>query len=99
MKTNLVLEQRLGYVEKEADKIIIKLSHHKIAQVEEFFYLGSKITSDGRSKNDTVSRRAQGKKAFHQKRTLLTAKNTRLAVRKPFIKTYTWSMPLNGSEV
>jgi hypothetical protein len=49
--------------------------------VEEFCYLESRITSDGRSKKDIFGRIAQAKKAFHQKRNLLTAKNTNLEVR------------------
>jgi hypothetical protein len=83
---------------KQMDKINIKLGHHKVAQVEEFCYLGSRITSNGRSKKDIASRIAQVKKAFCQKRCLLAAKNTSLEIRKHFIKTYVWSMLLYGCE-
>jgi hypothetical protein len=51
--------------EKQADKITIKLGHHKIAVMEEFCYLGGRITSDGRRKKDIVSRMAQVKKAIY----------------------------------
>jgi hypothetical protein len=47
---------------------------------------------------NTVSRISQAKKAFHQKRSILTAENTCLQVRKHLIKTYTWSILLYGSE-
>jgi hypothetical protein len=72
---------------KHVDIITIKLGHHKIAQVEEFFYLGSRITRDGRSEKDIVSRIDQMINVYHQMRSLLPPKNTSLEVRKHFIKT------------
>jgi hypothetical protein len=36
----------------------------KCVQVEEYCYLGSRITSDGRSKKDIVSRIAPGEKGI-----------------------------------
>jgi hypothetical protein len=65
---------------KQVNSITIKLGYHEVAHVEEFCYLGSRITNDGRSKKDIVSRRAQAKKAFQQKRSLFTAKNISLEV-------------------
>jgi hypothetical protein len=52
-------------MKKTSGQDIIKLGHHKIAQVEELIYLGSRINRDGRNKKDIVSRIAQAKKVFH----------------------------------
>ena len=67
-------------------------------EVHEFCHLGSRITDDGRSKKEIISRIAQVKRGFHQKRDLLTARNLNMEVRKQFIRTYIWSMLLYGSE-
>jgi hypothetical protein len=66
--------------------------------VEVFCYLGSRITGDRCCKKDIVSRISRLKKVFHQKMSLLTAKNNSLEVRKHFIKTYIWNMLIYGSE-
>jgi hypothetical protein len=76
----------------------IKQGHHKIEQVEEFSYLGSRIISDGIGKSDIVSRIAQAKKIFYQKSSRLTATNTSQEVKKHFFKTYIWSLLLYGWE-
>jgi hypothetical protein len=44
------------------EKITLKLGHHIISQVEEICCVGSRITSDGRSKKDIVSRIAHAKR-------------------------------------
>ena len=64
----------------------------------ELFYLGSRITNDGRSKKEIVSRIAQVKRAFYKKKNLLTAENKSIEVRKQFIRCYIWSMFCYGSE-
>jgi hypothetical protein len=48
--------------------------------VEEFWYLGRRITIDGRNKKGIFSRITQAKMAFYQKRRLLTTYDANLEV-------------------
>ncbi|VVC34843.1 Endonuclease/exonuclease/phosphatase,Reverse transcriptase domain [Cinara cedri] len=50
-------------------------NNQEIKQVEEFAYLGSIISKDGRSKKEIVKRICQAKIAFNKKRGLFTSKN------------------------
>jgi len=51
----------------------IRLRNEELQEVEEFCYLGSKITKVGRSTKETKCRIAQTKRAFCQKKKLLTS--------------------------
>ena len=51
----------------------INLGADKLEECNEFCYLGSVITKDNRSKRDIMSRIAQAKKAFAEKRQLMTS--------------------------
>ena len=75
----------------------IRLGNEIVKEVDEFCYLGSKITSDGRSKEDIKCRLAQARKAFVKKRTLMTS-NIDLDIRKSFLKVFVRSVALYGSE-
>ena len=75
----------------------VKIGGEKIMEVEEFCYLGSRITKDGRSRSDIKCRIAQAKRAFSKKYNLFTSK-INLNVRKRFLKVYVWSVALYGSE-
>ena len=75
----------------------IKLGADRLEECNEFCYLGSIITNDNRSKRDVKSRIAQAKKAFAEKRQLLTS-SISLETRKKFLNTYIWSVALNGCE-
>ena len=75
----------------------IKLGNETLSEVDEFCYLGSKITSDGGSVQDIKSRLAQARKAYERKRTLLTSE-IGLEVRKSFLKSFVWSIALYGCE-
>ena len=77
---------------REEAKANIKLGKHKLEEVKEFSYLGSRITNDGRSKKEIASRIAQAKRAFYKNKNLLTAENTSIEVRKQFIRCYIWSI-------
>ena len=62
-----------------------------LQEVDEYCYLGNKITNNGRSKEDIKCRLAQAKKAFLKKRNLLTS-NIDIGIRKMFLKTFVWSV-------
>ena len=75
----------------------IRLGNETLKVVKEFCYLGSKITDDGRSREDIKCRLAMAKKAFLKKRNLLTS-SIDLSVRKSFLKVFVWSVAMYGSE-
>jgi len=64
--------------------------------VHHFNYLGSKITEDNRCKDEILSRIAQAKRAFQNKKHLLTTNSMDLEVRKKFLKIYVWTIALYG---
>ena len=70
---------------KSGDAEVIRLGNEAIKVVDEFCYLGSKVTSDGLSGEDIRCRMALGRKAFMKKRNLLTS-NIDLSVRKSFLE-------------
>ena len=81
------------------EKIVrIKLGDEVLEQVKQFSYLGSKITEDGRSKSEIISRIAQAKKAFQKKRDLLSCSKISIEIKKRFIQSYVWSVALYGCE-
>ena len=82
---------------KSGDAEGIRLGNETLKVVDEFCYLGSKITYDGRSSEDIKCRLAMARKAFVKKRNLLTS-NIDLSVRKSFLKVFVWSLALYGSE-
>jgi len=76
-------------------KIII--DQKQLENVESFKYLGSILTSDGRSTCEIKCRIAMAKAAFNKKRTLFTSKLD-LELRKKLVKFYVWSIALYGAE-
>ncbi|XP_025417940.1 uncharacterized protein LOC112688792 [Sipha flava] len=73
-------------------------NNQEIKQVEEFAYLGSIISKDGRSKKEIVKRICQAKLAFNKKRGLFTSKSTSVRTRINLLMTNVWSIMLYGSE-
>ena len=82
---------------KSGDAEGIRLGNETLKVIDEFCYLASKITYDGRSSEDIKCRLAMARKAFVKKRNLLTS-NIDLSVRKSFLKVFVWSVALYGSE-
>ncbi|VVC40587.1 Reverse transcriptase domain [Cinara cedri] len=76
----------------------IHIDNARIEQVHHFNYLGSKITEDGRCKDEIISRIAQAKMAFQNKKHLLTTNSMDLEIRKRFLKIYVWNIALYGCE-
>jgi hypothetical protein len=74
----------------------IRLRNEELQEVEEFCYLGSKITKVGRSTKETKCRIAQTKRAFCQKKKLLTSNKISLRTKK-FLKACV--LALYGCEV
>ena len=63
-KTKIIVCSR-----REEVKTNIKIRKQKLVEVDEFCYLGSRITSDGRGKIEIITRIAQTKRTFHQRET------------------------------
>jgi len=56
---------------KEGRKLKILIEGHKLDQVEQFVYLGSLVTEDGRCTKEVRRRIALGKTAFSKRKELL----------------------------
>ncbi|XP_068085972.1 uncharacterized protein [Anabrus simplex] len=65
--------------------------------LKEYCYLGSKITNDGRSKEDIKCRLTQARKSFLNQRNLRIS-NIDIGIRKTFMKAFVWNMALYGCE-
>lgn len=99
MKIN-IRKTKIMVVSKESrvPTVKIRLDNKEIDQVHQYTYLGSILTSDSRCSVEIRHRIAMAKRAFIQKKQLLTNKNLNLKTRKNFVKSYVWSVLLYGSE-
>ena len=91
-KTKVMKVSRSG----ERD-INISLNGMKIEQVKKFQYLGSIISSDGRSQDEIKARLSMARTAFTKRRDLLS-KGFNNRVKNRIIKTIIWSVALYASE-
>ena len=76
----------------------VKLNDVQLEQVENFDYLGSLLTTVCRCEKEIKKRIILAKKAFINKRNILTNKSISTKLKKRFIKTYVWSILLYGCE-
>jgi len=67
-------------------------------RVNEYKYLRSKITEDGRTTREIVSRIIQVECVFQNMKNMFISRNIRIKVRRTLLKTYVWSIALYGSE-
>ena len=67
LKINTKKTKILVCSRREEVKTNIKIGKQKLVEVDEFCYLGSRITSDGRSKKEIISRIAQAKVSIRPK--------------------------------
>ena len=70
----------------------------RIKQVNKFSYLGSQITSDGKSDNEIKRRIAISKEEFNKKRTVLTNSHISMPTKLRIMRCYIWSILLYGCE-
>ena len=76
----------------------INVKGQLIQQVNKFCYLGSYITSNGRSSYDIKTRIAQGKQAFIKLDSILTSSKISWKTRYRILKSHVWSVMLYGCE-
>jgi hypothetical protein len=69
-----------------------------LKQVNNFKYLGTVITSDGRCTTEVKCRIRQAKVAFQKMRNILCNKNLSMEIRKQVLKTYVNTILFYGSE-
>ena len=83
---------------KETPRCDIFVRGQQIQQVTAFKYLGSLITSDGRSDKDISARIGMAKAAYSDLKHLLCNKHVTIETRIRVLKCYVWSVMLYGSE-
>jgi hypothetical protein len=85
-------------VSRQGGQAHCTLGGERLENEASFTYLGGKITSDGRSKSEVISRINQAKTAFNKKRNLFTCNGINMQLRKHLVKTFVWSVLLYGSD-
>jgi hypothetical protein len=76
--------------------ITVVIEGNTLEQVQEFCYLGSLITEDGKCHKEIRRRIAMGKEAYTKRRPLIEKLNKTL--QKRLVKTLIWPVTLYGSE-
>ena len=74
----------------------IRIGRDTVRQTEEFIYLGSIVTSDGRCEKEIRKRIILAKNAFGKIRNLVTNTKLSMSTRKRFVKCFVWSVLLYG---
>jgi len=75
-------------------RLNINIVNEQITQVKHFTYLGGNITEDCLSETNINYRIALAKRAFENKRHILTTNSVSLETRKKFLKSFIWSVGL-----
>ena len=76
----------------------ILINNERIKQSDHFVYLGSMVTQDGRSKQETQRRILLAKNAFKNMKNLLTNSRISAQTRTRALRIYVWSTLMYGSE-
>ena len=69
-----------------------------VKQENNFVYLGSTVTSDGRCEKEIVKRISMAKGAFNKMRNILINTHINIRIRKRAVKIYIWPVMLYGCE-
>ena len=83
---------------KKTPQCVLKTKCGDVSQVESFVYLGSTLTSDGRSDTEIKRRIGIAKKAFRGLGQVLKNKQISLNTKKRILKCYVWSTLMYGCE-
>ena len=83
---------------EQSPKCQVYVNGTQIEQKDSFTYLGSLVTSDGRSNKDIQCRVAMAKKAFMEFRNVLCDRSMNLEVKRRLLKCHIWSVLTNGCE-
>ena len=85
--------------ETAAPRCSLQIRGENITQVEKFNYLGSWITTDGKSDTEIKARIAQAKQAFSKMENILKTSKISMRTRLRILKAYVWSVLLYGAEI
>ena len=83
---------------KVLPKCSIFINGKEVQQVESFSYLGSLITSDGKSEHDIKLRIGKAKTVFGNMKNVLLSHRINLTTRLRVLHCYVWSVLLYGCE-
>ena len=83
---------------KETPTCKIYIKGQLIQQVTAFKYLGSWITSDGKSEKDITTKIGMAKSAYTELKHLLTNRHISIKTRMRVLKCYVWPVLLYGAE-
>ena len=97
MKINMKKTKVMRISREGVGAINIVIDGIKLEQVDQFRYLGSLITSDGRCEQEIKTRIGMAKAAFIKRQELLS-KSLCTALRKRMVKSLVWSVALYASE-
>ena len=97
MKINLKKTKIMRITHTTNKNIKITIDGKRIEAVEEFKYLGSMITDDGRCATEVKRRIAKAKSAFKDNEKFLSS-NTNLELCKRLVKSIVWSNALYSAE-
>jgi hypothetical protein len=95
MKINLK-KTKVMQISRHPVNITVVIEGNTLEQVQEFCYLGSLITEDGKCHKEIRRRIAMGKEAYTKRRPLIGKLNKTL--QKRLVKTLIWPVTLYGSE-
>lgn len=74
------------------------LGNNVLQEANQPSYHGSKITSDGRSYKEIISRINEAEMTIHKKENLFTSTNISLKVRESLVKACVWKVAVYRSE-
>ena len=87
MRINVEKTKTMVISKTEGKKVEIKVGQHQVEQVEQFKYLGSVITEDGRCSKEIKCRIALAKQAFTKNKKILCS-NICMSLRVKLVKTH-----------
>ena len=97
MKINVKKTKTMIISRNTNKKVSIILDGQIVQQVEQFKYLGSTMTSDGKCLSDIRIRIALAKEAFNKRKELLKSK-LNIELKKKIVKAMIWPVLLYGCE-
>ena len=83
---------------QETPRCSLYVDGKQLKQVNNFIYLGSKITEDARADMEIKRRISEAKRALDKMRQTITNNHLSIKTRKRAVKTYIWSVLLYGCE-
>jgi len=83
---------------KEPPLFKLHIKGKVVQQVDKFSFLGSLITSDGKSEQEIKKRIAMAKTSFQRMKSILTSRSINIGTRTRILKCYIWSTMLYGCE-